>query len=116
MGDKRFNALETGGQRKQAYAEWVNGAKKRNEEAQRMKKKLARDDWVKLIKDWPELKPSTRYRDVAENFFREETFKLLEEDERDELSRTLWMIKKRKSAMRKKKTGKKKKKKKKKKK
>lgn len=83
--DKRFNAFPTGGERKQAFAEWLTKAKKRAVEQARQKKLKAKDDWATMIKEWDGLKPSTRYRDVAYEFFQSETFKLIDEDDRDEI-------------------------------
>jgi len=73
------------GERKQVFAEYVAQRKKREKEEEREKKKNAKDDFVAAVKNWEELKVSTRYRDVAEKFMDEDWFKLIDEEERDEL-------------------------------
>eukprot|EP00928_Gymnodinium_smaydae_P087812 TRINITY_DN72008_c0_g1_i1.p1 TRINITY_DN72008_c0_g1~~TRINITY_DN72008_c0_g1_i1.p1 ORF type:complete len:580 (-),score=182.43 TRINITY_DN72008_c0_g1_i1:174-1913(-) len=83
--DRRFNALTTAGERKQVFAEYVTQKKKREKEEEREKKKQAKDHMIEAIKGWKDLKLSTRYKEVAEAFMDEEWFKLIEEDERDEL-------------------------------
>eukprot|EP00438_Fugacium_kawagutii_P000030 Skav208216 [mRNA] locus=scaffold3686:21970:30201:- [translate_table: standard] len=81
--DRRFSALTAAGERKQAFAEYISQAKKREKEEEREKRKRAKDDFIEALQKWKDLKLTTRYRDTAEHFYNEEWFKLLEEDERD---------------------------------
>lgn len=83
--DRRFMALNTAGERKQAFAEYISQSKKREKEEERNKRKNAKDDFLAALADWKDLKPSSRYRDAAEEFFEKDFFKLIEEEDRDEL-------------------------------
>lgn len=82
--DRRFNALASAGERKQAFAEYVTQSKKREKEEEREKKKRAKDDFVAALTNWKDIKANARYKDVAEMFMETEWFKLMEEDERDD--------------------------------
>eukprot|EP00933_Yihiella_yeosuensis_P015794 TRINITY_DN13658_c0_g4_i1.p1 TRINITY_DN13658_c0_g4~~TRINITY_DN13658_c0_g4_i1.p1 ORF type:complete len:555 (-),score=204.64 TRINITY_DN13658_c0_g4_i1:162-1826(-) len=82
--DRRFNALNSAGERKQVFAEYISQAKKREKEEEREKKKRAKDDFVDALSAWKELKADCRYKDAAVKFCEEEWFKLMEEDERDD--------------------------------
>mmetsp|Transcript_47930 Transcript_47930/g.111116 ORF Transcript_47930/g.111116 Transcript_47930/m.111116 type:complete len:561 (-) Transcript_47930:9-1691(-) len=83
--DRRFNALNTAGERKQVFAEFVTQTKKREKEEEREKRKRAKDDFIAALNDWEELKVSSRYKEAAEAFCERDFFKLIEEEERDEL-------------------------------
>merc|ERR1711862_905385 len=83
--DGRFNALQSAGARKQAFAEFLSQAKKREQEEQREKKKRAKDDFVAALGEWEDLTNNTRYRQAAEHFYEHNFWKLIDEDERDEL-------------------------------
>merc|ERR1712187_284188 len=83
--DRRFTALASAGERKQAFAEFVNKQKKAEKDEEREKKKRAKDDLVNLLADWADLTPTSRYRDFAEAFYEDPIFKMVEEDDRDEL-------------------------------
>jgi len=83
--DRRFMALNSAGERKQAFAEWQTNSKKREKEEEREKKKRAKDDFLGALAAWDDLTIKTSYRDAAEHFYQEEWFKLIEEDERDDL-------------------------------
>jgi pre-mRNA-processing factor 40 len=83
--DYRFNALNTAGERKQVFTEYQAQRKKKDKEEEREKKKRAKDDFIEALQGWKDLKPSTRYKDVAEHFVDEEWFPLIDEEERDEL-------------------------------
>uniref|UniRef100_A0A7S2NJI0 WW domain-containing protein n=1 Tax=Zooxanthella nutricula TaxID=1333877 RepID=A0A7S2NJI0_9DINO len=83
--DRRFLALNTAGERKQEFSVYVTQTKKREKEEEREKRKRARDDFVEALGKWPDLKPDARYKDAAEYLCESECFKLIEEDERDEL-------------------------------
>jgi len=83
--DRRFNALASAGERKQVFAEYVNKAKKREKDEEREKKQKAKDEFVAALSEWEGLTATTRYRDAAEHLYDREFFKLIDEDERDEL-------------------------------
>jgi len=83
--DRRFNALPRAGERKQVFAEYLAQTKKREKEEERAKKMRAKDEFVEALADWKELTLQTRYKDAAEHLYDREFFKLIEEDERDEL-------------------------------
>mmetsp|Transcript_57049 Transcript_57049/g.137918 ORF Transcript_57049/g.137918 Transcript_57049/m.137918 type:complete len:573 (+) Transcript_57049:92-1810(+) len=83
--DRRFNALNTAGERKQCFAEFVTQTKKRAKEEEREKRKRAKDDFIAALSDWEDLRVTSRYKEAAEAFCDKEFFKLIEEDERDEL-------------------------------
>jgi len=83
--DRRFNALSTAGERKQVFAEFVTQTKKREKEEEREKRKRAKDEFIAALHDWKDLKVSTRYKEAAENFVEKDFFKLIDEEERDEL-------------------------------
>lgn len=83
--DRRFNALNSNGERKQVFAEYNTQSKKREKEEEREKRKRAKDDFIEAINGWKDLKVTSRYKDAAEAFIDEEWFKLIEEDERDEV-------------------------------
>jgi len=83
--DRRFNALTTAGERKQVFAEWVSQSKKREKEEERERRKRAKDDMLEALAEWKDLTPTTRYRDAAEQFYDQDWFKLIEEDDRDDI-------------------------------
>lgn len=83
--DRRFNALEKAGERKQCFAEYVARRKKEEKEEEREKRKRAKDDFMDALNGWKDLKVSSRYRDAAEQFMDEEWFKLIDEDDRDDI-------------------------------
>jgi len=83
--DPRFNALPSAGERKQVFAEWTAKRKKVEKEEEREKKKKAKDDFVDALTNWKDIKVNSRYKDAAEAFTNEEWFKLMEEEERDEV-------------------------------
>merc|ERR1712060_330117 len=83
--DRRFNALNTAGERKQVFAEFVTQTKKREKEEEREKRKRAKDEFIAALHDWKDLQLTSRYKDAAEAFVDHDFFKLIEEVERDEL-------------------------------
>lgn len=83
--DRRFYALSTAGERKQAFAEFATQSLKRQKEEEREKRKRAKDEMMECLQEWKEVTPTTRYRDCAEAFYEKDFWKLIEEGERDEL-------------------------------
>merc|ERR1712125_3136 len=68
--DRRFNALGSAGERKQVFAEYLTQSKKREMEREREKRKRAQDDMIEALKEWKDLKPASRYRDLPRHFSR----------------------------------------------
>lgn len=83
--DRRFTVLNTAGERKQVFAEYLTQSKKREKEEERQKRIRAKDEFVEALQDYKDIKMTTRYRDVAEAMFERDFWKLVDEDERDEL-------------------------------
>merc|ERR1712194_250541 len=83
--DRRFNALTSAGERKQEFSVFVTQKKKREKEEERQKKVRAKDDFQEALSKWDGLKANARYKEAAEAFYEEEFYKLMEEDDRDEL-------------------------------
>eukprot|EP01066_Platyproteum_vivax_P015571 Platyproteum_vivax@DN6866_c0_g1_i1.p1 len=85
QGDKRFKALETSGEKRQVFAEYIGQNKKKHIELEREKKKNARGDLHNTLKAWKDLKPITKYKDFAEAMKNADWWKWLDEKERDDL-------------------------------
>merc|ERR1719453_2344786 len=80
----RFELLETKGERKQAFAEWINQKRKSEKEAEQAKRQSAKGDFTKLLAEWPELKPESNFREIAEAFYETEPWALLDDTERED--------------------------------
>merc|ERR1712150_197633 len=83
--DRKFNALEKAGERKQVFAEYIAQSKKREKEEERERRKRARDEFIEALRNWEGLKPDSKYKDMAVEFYEEDWWKLIDEDERDEI-------------------------------
>merc|ERR1719409_1598902 len=83
---KMFLLLETNSERKQAFANWVQGSKKREAEEARQKKAGAREKLLRALGDWSDKKPSTSFREVCEAFYQEEWWSLLEDTEKEDIT------------------------------
>lgn len=68
MFSSRYSALKTLGERKSAFNEYVQQRKKEEAAALKEKAKQARDDFVAMLEESTELKPSTRYSVAAKLF------------------------------------------------
>ncbi|KAJ1397275.1 FF domain [Sesbania bispinosa] len=80
INDKRYAALKTLGERKQAFNEYLNQRKKQEAEEKRMKQKKAREDFKKMLEESTELTSSTRWSKAVAIFENDERFKAVERD------------------------------------
>ncbi|CAL0316327.1 unnamed protein product [Lupinus luteus] len=80
INDKRYGALKTLGERKQAFNEFLNQRKKQEVEERRMKQKKAREDFKKMLEESTELTSSTRWSKAVPIFENDERFKAVERD------------------------------------
>ncbi|KAL9660333.1 hypothetical protein QQ045_025146 [Rhodiola kirilowii] len=78
VNDKRYGALRTLGERKQAFNEYLGQRKKLEAEERRMKQKKAREEFTKMLEDCRELTSSTRWREALVLFENDERFKAVE--------------------------------------
>ncbi|CAM8979235.1 unnamed protein product [Rhodiola kirilowii] len=78
VNDKRYGALRTLGERKQAFNEYLGQRKKIEAEERRMKQKKAREEFTKMLEECQELTSSTRWRDALAIFENDERFKAVE--------------------------------------
>lgn len=83
--EKLFNLLETNGERKQAFAEFVQQAKKKEADRERNKKFEARDTYRRLLGEWKGKKPSTTFKEVCEKFHEDDFWTQLEDQEKQEM-------------------------------
>ncbi|XP_027363511.1 pre-mRNA-processing protein 40A-like isoform X2 [Abrus precatorius] len=80
INDKRYGALKTLGERKQAFNEYLNQRKKQEAEEKRMKQKKAREDFKKMLEESTDLTSSTRWSKAVSIFENDERFKAVERD------------------------------------
>ncbi|XP_057425480.1 pre-mRNA-processing protein 40A isoform X2 [Lotus japonicus] len=78
INDKRYNALKTLGERKQAFNEYLGQRKKLEAEERRMKQKRAREEFTKMLEDCKELTSSTRWSKAIIMFENDERFNAVE--------------------------------------
>ncbi|XP_028796082.1 LOW QUALITY PROTEIN: pre-mRNA-processing protein 40A-like [Neltuma alba] len=78
INDKRYNALKTLGERKQAFNEYLGQRKKLEAEERRMRQKKAREEFSKMLEECKELTSSTRWSKAATMFENDERFKAVE--------------------------------------
>ncbi|KAK8564242.1 hypothetical protein V6N12_036370 [Hibiscus sabdariffa] len=85
INDKRYGALRTLGERKQAFNEFLGQKKKHDAEERRIKQKKTREEYKKMLEECPELTPSTRWSKAVTMFEDDERYKALdrEKDRRD---------------------------------
>ncbi|PQP93470.1 pre-mRNA-processing protein 40A isoform X1 [Prunus yedoensis var. nudiflora] len=62
INDKRYGALKTLGERKQAFNEYLGQRKKLENEERRMRQKKAREEFSKMLEESKELTSATRWR------------------------------------------------------
>ncbi|MED6197708.1 hypothetical protein PIB30_059195 [Stylosanthes scabra] len=74
VNDKRYNALKTLGERKQAFNEYLGQRKKLEAEERRMKQKKAREEFTKMLEECKELTSSTRWSKAISMFENDERF------------------------------------------
>ncbi|GFY85969.1 pre-mRNA-processing protein 40A [Actinidia rufa] len=89
INDKRYGALKTLGERKQAFNEYLGQRKKLEAEERRVRMKKAREEFTKMLEDCEELTSSTRWSKAISMFEEDERFKGIERPaEREDLFKT----------------------------
>ncbi|XP_042492761.1 pre-mRNA-processing protein 40A-like isoform X2 [Macadamia integrifolia] len=76
--DKRYGALKTLGERKQAFNEYLGQRKKQEAEERRIRQKKAREEFTKMLEESKELTSSTRWSKAISMFEDDERFKAVE--------------------------------------
>ncbi|XP_048134801.1 pre-mRNA-processing protein 40A-like isoform X2 [Rhodamnia argentea] len=80
INDKRYGALKTLGERKEAFNEFVGQRKKQEAEDRRIQQKKARDNFKQMLEECRELTSSSRWSKVMTLFEEDERFKAVERD------------------------------------
>ncbi|XP_073112441.1 pre-mRNA-processing protein 40A isoform X1 [Elaeis guineensis] len=78
INDKRYGALKTLGERKQAFNEYLGQRKKQEAEERRIKQKKAREDFTRMLEECKELTSSTRWSKAGTMFENDERFHAVE--------------------------------------
>ncbi|OMO70844.1 hypothetical protein COLO4_28464 [Corchorus olitorius] len=78
ISDKRYGALKTLGERKQAFNEYLGQRKKLEAEERRMRQKKAREEFTKMLEESKELTSSMRWSKAQSLFENDERFKAVE--------------------------------------
>ncbi|CAN4084963.1 unnamed protein product [Withania somnifera] len=88
INDKRYGALKTLGERKQAFNEYLMQRKKREAEERRLRQRKAKEEFTKMLEESKELTSSTRWSKAVTMFEDNERFKAVErEADREDLFR-----------------------------
>ncbi|KAI4978761.1 hypothetical protein ZWY2020_015514 [Hordeum vulgare] len=86
ISDKRYGALKTLGERKQAFNEYLNQRKKIEVEERRVKQRKARDDFLTMLEECKDLTSSMRWSKAITMFGHDERFNAVERPkEREDL-------------------------------
>ncbi|URE27467.1 FF domain [Musa troglodytarum] len=86
INDKRYGALKTLGERKQAFNEYLGQRKKQEAEERRVKQKKAREDFTRMLEECKELTSTTRWSKAITMFEDDERFSAVERPrEREDL-------------------------------
>lgn len=86
ISDKRYGALKTLGERKQAFNEYLNQRKKIEVEERRVKQRKARDDFLTMLEECKDLTSSMRWSKAITMFGHDERFNAVERSkEREDL-------------------------------
>ncbi|KAL9333667.1 hypothetical protein Peur_073806 [Populus x canadensis] len=80
INDKRYGALKTLGERKQAFNEFLGQKRKQEAEERRVKQKKTREEFKKMLEGSKELTASMRWSKVATLFENDERFKAVERE------------------------------------
>ncbi|XP_039038776.1 pre-mRNA-processing protein 40A-like [Hibiscus syriacus] len=80
INDKRYGALRTLGERKQAFNEILGQKKKHEAEERRVKQKKAREEYKKMLEESSELISSTRWSKAIPMFEDDERYKAVERE------------------------------------
>ncbi|KAJ8773273.1 hypothetical protein K2173_028450 [Erythroxylum novogranatense] len=78
INDKRYGALKTIGERKQAFNEYLGQRKKIEAEERRMRQKKAREEFSKMLEESTELTSSMKWSKAVSLFENDERFKSVE--------------------------------------
>eukprot|EP00252_Welwitschia_mirabilis_P009981 TRINITY_DN22986_c0_g2_i2.p1 TRINITY_DN22986_c0_g2~~TRINITY_DN22986_c0_g2_i2.p1 ORF type:complete len:1096 (-),score=355.45 TRINITY_DN22986_c0_g2_i2:190-3477(-) len=86
VNDKRYGALKTLGERKQAFNEYLAQRKKHEAEERRIRQKKAREDFVKMLEECKELTSSMRWSKAVPLFEDDPRFQAVDRSrDREEL-------------------------------
>uniref|UniRef100_A0ACD5ZC63 Uncharacterized protein n=1 Tax=Avena sativa TaxID=4498 RepID=A0ACD5ZC63_AVESA len=78
INDKRYCALRTLGERKQAFNEYLNQRRKIEAEERRVKRRKARDDFLRMLEESKDLTSSTGWRKAITMLEGDERFNAIE--------------------------------------
>ncbi|CAA3024518.1 pre-mRNA-processing 40A-like isoform X1 [Olea europaea subsp. europaea] len=78
INDRRYGALRTLGERKQAFNEFMGQKKKQEAEERRARQKKAREDFKKMLEESKDLTSSIRWSKAISIFENDERFKAVE--------------------------------------
>ncbi|MCL7023420.1 hypothetical protein MKW94_009241 [Papaver nudicaule] len=78
INDKRYGALKTLGERKQAFNEYLGQRKKQEAEERRVRQKKAREEFAKMLEESKELTSSTRWPKAMIMFENDERYKAVD--------------------------------------
>ncbi|KAM3289082.1 pre-mRNA-processing protein 40A [Capsicum chacoense] len=78
INDRRYGALKSLGERKQAFNEYLSQKKKLEAEERRVKQKKAWEDFRIMLEDCKEMSPSSRWSKAISIFEHDERFKAVE--------------------------------------
>ncbi|GMH23206.1 hypothetical protein Nepgr_025049 [Nepenthes gracilis] len=78
INDKRYRALKTLGERKQAFNEYLGQRKKQEAEERRIKQKKAKEEFIKMLEESKELTSSMKWSEAITLFEDDERFKAVE--------------------------------------
>ncbi|GAA0154324.1 hypothetical protein LIER_12340 [Lithospermum erythrorhizon] len=89
INDRRYGALRTLGERKQAFNEYLMQRKKLEAEERRIRQRTAKEEFIKMLEESKELTSSTRWRQAITMFGDDERFKAVEREvDREDLFRS----------------------------
>ncbi|KAF2320795.1 hypothetical protein GH714_030849 [Hevea brasiliensis] len=80
INDRRYGALKTLGERKQAFNEYLGQKRKQEAEERRIKQKKAREDFKNMLEESRELSSTTRWSKAVTMFENDERFKAVERE------------------------------------
>lgn len=78
VNDKRYGALKTLGERKQAFNEYLGQRKKQEAEERRIRQKKAKEEFTKMLEESKELTSSVKWSKAITMFEDDERFKAVE--------------------------------------
>ncbi|XP_051144839.1 pre-mRNA-processing protein 40A-like isoform X2 [Andrographis paniculata] len=78
INDRRYGALRTLGERKQAFNEFLGQKKKREAEEKRARQRKAREDFKNMLQESKDLTPSTRWSKAVAMFEKDTRFLAVE--------------------------------------